>query len=141
MSQSSRIDNASKMAGVMAGIRTAMREAAGAPESEGRKMLVERLNEFAQAAGIKLTAGNANCISKATLDKWLSPTDRQHSPSILAILAFCCVSGSLEPLRVAANALGVDLMTIEDKRLRDYGKAVLDEKAARKVKSELEKLL
>lgn len=118
-----------------------MREAAGAPESEGRKMLVERLNEFAQAAGIKLTAGNTNGISKATLDKWLSPTDRQHSPSILAILAFCCVSGSLEPLRVAANALGVDLMTIEDKRLRDYGKAVLDEKAARKVKSELEKLL
>lgn len=141
MPQPSRIDNASKMAGVMAGIRTAMREAAGAPESEGRKMLVERLNEFAQLAGIKLTSGNTNGISKATLDKWLSPTDRQHSPSILAILAFCYVSGSLEPLRAAVNALGIDLMTGEDKRLRDYGKAVLDEKSARKRRSKLEKEL
>ena len=31
-----------------------------------------------------------------------------------------------------ARCLGVDLMTDEDRRLRDYGKAVRDAKASRK---------
>lgn len=74
MRQLSLIDGTLQMAGVMAAIRAAMRHAAGAPESEGRKMLVERINELAQSAGVRLTSGNAASISKATLDKWLSPS-------------------------------------------------------------------
>lgn len=104
-------------------------------------MLVDRLNEVAQKAGIKLTSGNTSAISKPTLDKWLSPSDSTHAPTLLAILAFCSATGNPEPLRLAAKALGFDLMTEEDKRLRDYGKAVLDEKAARKLKSKLEREL
>ncbi|MGE9985312.1 hypothetical protein [Desulfovibrio sp. SGI.169] len=138
MKQFSLLDDALRLSGVMAAIRTAMRDAAGAPESEGRKMLADRLNETAQRAGIKLTGGNTLSISKATLDKWLAPSDTSHPPSILALLAFCRATGNVEPFRVAARSLGLDLMTEEDRKLRDYGAAVLEMKAARKRKRRLE---
>ena len=117
MKQLSLLDDAVRLSGVMAAIKTAMRDAAGAPEGEGRKMLADRLNEIAQRAGIKLTGGNTLSISKATLDKWLAPSDT---------------------FRVAARALGLDLMTEEDRKLRDYGAAVLEMKAARQRKRKLE---
>lgn len=101
-------------------------------------MLTDRLNEIAQRAGIKLTGGNTLSISKATLDKWLAPSDTSHPPSILALLAFCRATDNVEPFRVAARALGLDLMTEEDKKLRDYGAAVLEMKAARQRKRRLE---
>ena len=133
MKQLSLLDDAVRLSGVMAAIKTAMRDAAGAPEGEGRKMLADRLNEIAQRAGIKLTGGNTLSISKATLDKWLAPSDTSHPPSILALLAFCRATGNVEP-----QALGLDLMTEEDKKLRDYGAAVLEMKAARQRKRRLE---
>lgn len=138
MKQLSLLDDAVRLSGVMVAIKTAMRDAAGAPEGEGRKMLADRLNEIAQRAGIKLTGGNTQSISKATLDKWLAPSDTSHPPSILALLAFCRATGNVEPIRVAVQALGLDLMTEEDKKLRDYGAAVLEMKAARKRKRRLE---
>ena len=138
MKQLSLLDYAVRLSGVMAAIKTAMRDAAGAPEGEGRKMLADRLNEIAQRAGIKLTGGNTLSISKATLDKWLAPSDTSHPPSILALLAFCRATGNVEPFRVAARALGLDLMTEEDRKLRDYGAAVLEIKAARQRKRKLE---
>lgn len=139
MSQLPLIDPSYQLTGAMAAIKAAMREVAGAEESEGRKMLVERLNEVAQKAGVKLTSGNTPAIGKATLDKWLSPSDQSHTPSIMALLTFCCATG--KPLRVAARVLGMDLMTLEDKKLRDYAQAILDEKAARQRKNKLEKEL
>ena len=93
MKQLSLLDDAIRLSGVMVAIKTAMRDAAGAPEGEGRKMLADRLNEIAQRAGIKLTGGNTLSISKATLDKWLAPSDTSHPPSILALLAFCRARG------------------------------------------------
>lgn len=104
-------------------------------------MLVDRLNDLAAQSGIRLTSGNASTISKATLDKWLSPSDLSHPPSILALLVFCSATDCAEPLRVAARALGFDLMTREDRMLRDYAQAILDEKAARQRKNKLEKEL
>ena len=133
MKQLSLLDDAVRLSGVMAAIKTAMRDAAGAPEGEGRKMLADRLNEIAQ-----LTGGNTLSLSKATLDKWLAPSDTSHTPSILALLTFCRATGNVEPFRVAARALGLDLMTEEDRKLRDYGAAVLDMKAARQRKRKLE---
>lgn len=141
MSQLPLIDPSYRLTGAMAAIKAAMRDVAGAEESEGRKMLVDRLNEVARKAGVKLTSGNAPAISKATLDKWLSPTDQAHTPSIMALLAFCIATGNVEPLRIAARILGLDLMTLEDRKLRDYAQAILDEKAARQRKNKLEKEL
>ena len=48
MKQLSLLDDAIRLSGVMVAIKTAMRDAAGAPEGEGRKMLADRLNEIAQ---------------------------------------------------------------------------------------------
>lgn len=141
MSQLSLLGTPFQLSGVMAAIRAAMRNAAGAEESEGRKMLVDRLNDLAAQSGIRLTSGNSSAISKATLDKWLSPSDLSHPPSILALLVFCSATDCAEPLRVAARALGFDLMTREDRMLRDYAQAILDEKAARQRKNKLEKEL
>ncbi len=138
MEQLFLLDDAVRLSGVMAAIKTAMRDVAGAPESEGRKMLADRLNEIAQRAGIKLTGGNTLSISKATLDKRLAPSDTSHTPSILALLTFCRATGNMEPFRIAAQALGLDLMTEEDRELRDYGAAVLEMKAARQRKRKLE---
>lgn len=138
MRQLTLLDDATRLAGVMASIRAAMRAAAGAPESEGRKALPDKLNALARQAGIKLTAGNQKGISKDTLDKWLSPSDTSHTPSLLAVLTFCIATGDMGPLRVTAQALGLDLMTEDDRKLRDYGRAVLDMRAARERKRKLE---
>jgi hypothetical protein len=67
------------LAGLIPAVRAAMNRAAGA-DPEGRKLLVDRLNDLAAQTGIRLTQGSAKAISKDTLDKWLAPTDReQHS--------------------------------------------------------------
>jgi len=138
MRQLSLFDDATRLAGAMAAIRAAMRTVAGASESEGRKALPDKLTELARRSGIRLTQGSAKGVSKDTLDKWLSPSDTSHPPSILALLAFCAATGSMEPLRTAARALGLELMTEEDRKLRDYGKAVRDMEEARRRKKKLE---
>ena len=138
MRQLSLLDDATRLAGVMASVRAAMRAAAGAPESEGRKALPDKLNALARHAGVKLTQGNQSSISKDTLDKWLSPSDTSHTPSLLAVLVFCRATGSVEPLRMAAQALGLDLMTEEERKLCEYGRSIHEEREARKRRRKLE---
>lgn len=128
--QISLFDETTRLSGVMAAIRAAMRSAES--EGDGRKALPDKLNAIARASCIKLTSGNVRAVSEETLNKWLSPSDDSHPPSIHALLAYCQATGNNEPLRVMARCLGVDLMTDEDRRLRDYGKAVRDAKASRK---------
>ncbi len=118
-------------------MRAAMNRSAGEDET-GRKQLVDRLNTVSRDAGIRLTAGNAKAISKDTLDKWLNPNDRDHTPSVAAVAAFCCATRDPAPMRVLLRVLGLDLMTEEDRKLRDYGRACLAEREARKAKKRLE---
>ena len=130
-------DDHGRLAGLIPAMRAAMNRAAGEDEA-GRKQLVDRLNAVARDAGIRLTAGNAKAISKDTLDKWLNPNDRDHTPSVAAVVAFCCATRDPAPLRVLLRVLGLDLMTEEDRKLRDYGRACLAEREARKTKKRLE---
>ncbi len=130
-------DHHSRLSGLVPAMRAAMNRAAGEDEA-GRKQLVDRLNAVARDAGIRLTAGNAKAISKDTLDKWLNPNDRDHTPSVAAVVAFCCATRDPAPLRVLLRVLGLDLMTEEDRKLRDYGRACLAEREARKTKKRLE---
>ncbi|OIO05277.1 MAG: hypothetical protein AUJ49_01550 [Desulfovibrionaceae bacterium CG1_02_65_16] len=130
-------DDHGRLSGLLPATRAAMNRAAGADET-GRKLLVDRINAVAQAAGVRLTAGNAKAISKDTLDKWLNPNDRDHTPGILALAAFCVATREVSPLRELLHALGLDVMTDEDRRLRDYGRACLNEREARKRKKMLE---
>ena len=120
------------LAHVMPDVRAAMRQIAGSRESEGRKALVDKLNQIASEAEIKLTGGNSKSISKDLLDKWLSPSDSSHPPSLLAILAFCRATDNPAPLQIILRAVGLDVMTDEDRKFRDYGRAVWEaEEAAR----------
>lgn len=139
MSQLSLFDcDLSRIAGLMPAVRAAMRRAAGNPDGEGRKALVDKINSIARDAEVRLTAGRAESVSKDVLDKWLSPSDVNHPPSILAVVVFCRATGDHEPLRVILAACGLDVMTPEDRKFRDYGKADLKMKAARKRKRQLE---
>lgn len=120
------------LAHVMPDVRAAMRQIAGSRESEGRKALVDKLNQIASEAEIKITGGNSKSISKDLLDKWLSPSDSSHPPSLLAILAFCRATDNPAPLQIILRAVGLDVMTDEDRKFRDYGRAVWEaEEAAR----------
>lgn len=133
-------DDHGKLSGLVPAIRAAMNRAAGEDE-DGRKRLVDRINAVAKDAGIRLTAGSAKVISKDTLDKWLNPNDRDHTPGILAMAAFCRATKDAGPLRVLLRALGLDVMTDEDRKLRDYGRACLTEREARKRKKMLEEII
>lgn len=130
-------DDHGKLAGLVPAMRAAMNRAAGGDEA-GRKLLVDRINAVAQEAGIRLTAGNAKAVSKDTLDKWLNPNDRDHTPGVLAVAAFCAATRDVGALRVLLQAMGLDVMTAEDRKHRDYGKACLAEREARKRKKMLE---
>lgn len=96
------------------------------------------IDDAARLAGIRLTQGNQASISKDTLDKWLSPSDTSHTPSLLAVLTFCRATGDMEPLRMAARALGLDLMTEEERKLCEYGRSIWQEREARKRRRKLE---
>lgn len=130
-------DDFGALSGVMPAVRASMNRAAGA-DAEGRKRLVDRVNAIAANSGVRLTQGNTKAISKDLFDKWISPSDRDHTPSLLAVVVFCKAVGDPAPLRVVLKALGLDLMTEEDRRQRDYGRACLEERAARKRKKHLE---
>lgn len=131
-------DDFAALAGVMPAVRAAMRRAAGDPDGEGRKALVDKINRIATEAEIRLTGGNSKSISKDILDKWLSPSDVSHPPGLLAVLVFCRATGDTGPIRVLAQALGLDIMTDEDRRYRDLGRAEVELKAARKRRRMLE---
>lgn len=130
----------SRLAALMPAVRAAMRHAAGSPDGVGRKALVDKINAIADSAEVRLTAGRAESISKDVVDKWLSPSDVAHPPSIAAVVAFCIASEDFSPLRVIVQAYGggLDLMTPEDRRFRDIGKADFTLKEARKRKKQLE---
>lgn len=133
-------DHHGRLSGLVPAMRAAMNRAAGEDDT-GRKQLVDRLNAVARDAGIRLTAGNAKAISKDTLDKWLNPNDRDHTPGLLAVAVFCVATREIGPLRVLLKSLGMDVMTDEDRRLRDYGQACLAERMARKTKKKLEEAI
>ena len=135
------IPGISALAHVMPDVRAAMRQIAGSKESEGRKALVDKLNQIAAEAEVKLTGGNSKSISKDLLDKWLSPSDSSHPPSLLAILAFCRATDNPVPLQIILRAVGLDVMTDEDRKFRDYGRAVWEaEEAARNRKRVRERI-
>ncbi len=138
MKQQSLFDIPPSLAGVLPSVKAEMRRILGPEGGECRKTFVDKLNAISSRSQVPLTGGNTKVLSKDTLDKIVSPSDATHPPSVLFILAFCLASGDYEPLRVVVQAAGLDLMNREDRRLRDYGQANLEERLARKKKKQLE---
>lgn len=141
MRQLSLIDDIAQLAGALPAIKAAMRGIAGAPEGEGRKALPDKLNAIARASGVKLTGGNAHGISEEMLHKILSPSDDSRPPSVLMLLAYYKATGNPAHLRAMLRAVGLDIMTEDDRKLRDYARAIIDQKKARKQARKLEEEL
>ena len=138
MRQLSLIEDIAQLAGALPAIKAAMRGIAGAPEGEGRKALPDKLNAIARASGIKLTGGNAHGISEEMLHKILSPSDDSRPPSVLMLLAFYKATSNPAHLRAMLRTVGLDIMTEDDRKMRDYARAILDQKKARKQARKLE---
>ena len=126
--------------GLLARVKAAMRDAAR-DSALSREQILDRMNEIAHGAGVRLTRGNAAVLGLATLDKWLNPADRDHLPGILAVNVFCAATGDYRPLAVQLEAHGLEILTPEDRLARDYGRACLAERAARRKRRELEAAL
>ena len=132
-------DAQAKLAGFNPAIKVAMQHAVSeARPILSREQILDRMNGIAASAGVKLTMGNARSLSLPTLDKWLNPADREHLPSILALHIFCLAIGNLAPFCLILGLHGCELMTPEDKRLRNYGLACIESKQKRKVLRRLE---
>lgn len=149
MRQLSLIDDEyTTLSGAMPSIKAALRRVAGDENSEGRKLLVDKINKIGRISGVKLTGGNVRAISKDTLDKWLSPSDESHPPSVVAILAFCLATQNTTPLRVMLRVAGLDVMTEEDRLYAEIGRRSVEAKRknaeakkARRLIQELEEKL
>jgi hypothetical protein len=129
---------AALLAGVLPQVRAAMHRVAGTQQILSREMIADRMTEVSRFAGVRVSPGNAKGITPAMLEKWLNPVEREHPPTLLAVLTFCMVTKDPAPLRPLLAAMGLELMTSEDKALRDYGRACVEERKARKKKKQLE---
>jgi hypothetical protein len=126
------------LAGFVASLKASMNRAAADHPHMSRAEILDRMNELALNAGITITGGNAKSLSLATFEKWLNPRDIEHVPSVLAVNVFCLATGDFRPLQVQLQLHGYGVLTEEDKQLRDYARAIIAEKNARKRKKALE---
>lgn len=138
MRQSGLFDNAAaQAAGLIPRIKSAMR--ACVDESMlSREQVLDRMNHISRNAGIKLTKGHAKALSLPTLEKWLNANEREHIPGILGLSVFCAAIENTQPLNTLLATHGCEILTPENRIERDYGRACLAEKKARKQKRQLE---
>lgn len=121
------------IAGFDAVIKASMNRAAVSSQYS-RQQLVDRMNSLSQAAGRRLTGGNAKSISLDTLEKWLNP-ESDSTPTLRAVHVFMLACGSTDPLEAWAGLHGCAIMTQKDRRLRDLGEKKLRiQRDAREVK-------
>lgn len=131
-------EQVAKLAGILPQMRANMNRVMKEQPNLSRDQLADELTEISHAAGLQLSARNAKSVSRATLDKWLQPAAREHPPPILAVVAFCMATGDISPLQPILQAVGCEIMSEEDKKLRDYARAILSEREAKKRKKQLE---
>jgi len=124
------------LAGVMPAVRASMARVAG-EQPEGRKLLVDAINETARREGIALTSGGGKSISKDQLDKWLQPGERGHAPTLDAVLCFCAATQNTSPLEPIWKAFRLALISAADVHYLEYGKSC---DALRKAKEQKKKL-
>lgn len=125
------------LAGVMPAVRAAMARVAG-EYAEGRKVLVDAINEAARRENVALTAGGGKTISKDQLDKFLQSGERSHAPTLEAVLCFCLATQNFTPLEPIWKAFRLVLIPTADLPFLEYGKTCDAIKKAREQKKKLE---
>jgi hypothetical protein len=119
--QLSLFDDASALADLLPRVRRALNFDLGEDEA-GRKKLVDHVNALSRRADVRLTSGNTQAVSKDTLDKWVSPGDKSHPPSVNAIVALCLAMDKYTAVKAIANACGLDVITREESDLLELGR-------------------
>jgi hypothetical protein len=125
------------LAGVMPAVRAAMARVAG-EYPEGRKVLVDAINEVARLENIALTSGGGKSITKDQLDKWLQSGASSHAPTMDAILCFCQATQNYTPLEHLWKPFRLVLIPAEDMPFLAYGKTCDALKKAKEQKRKLE---
>lgn len=110
-------------------IKAALNKAA--MESDlSREEIVHKAGLVAQEAGINLCPGGG--LSLATFNKWLDANAGSHMPTIYGLIVVCQVLENDQAFVSLLGARGLEIMSSEDSKYRDYGKAVMELKNARK---------
>ena len=129
---------ATALASLMTMTRSSMNRVAKKHPVLSRDLIADLMTEISRSSGVKLSSTNSKRVQTATLEKWITPGERDHPPKLEAIAAFVMATGDNSPLLPLLNALGLELMTEEDKKYRDYGLAVIRTKEAQQRKKQLE---
>ena len=93
-----------------------------------RNQIADHLN------GEIVASGAGKRVSVAMLNKYASPSDDTHSMPSHIIPAFCEITGSQEPMKVLADALGLSLAGPRERELMRLGQAQVDAKRAARLK-------
>ena len=109
------------LAGIMPAVRASMARVAG-EYPEGRKALVDVINDTARRENIALTSGGGKSISKDQLDKWLQSGERGHAPTLDAVLCFCLATQNFTPLEPLWKVFRLALVPAADLHFLEYGK-------------------
>jgi hypothetical protein len=100
-----------------------------------RDQIVDQMNALAARDGLRET------MTKATLDGWCKDSDASRMPSIVRLVLFCHVLGTIEPFRAVTRPLGCDVVGPEEKAVLRWGKAELEKRrAAKRARLALENL-
>jgi hypothetical protein len=130
-------DESRGLAGLMPAIRARMNSIA-ARDSEGRKKLIDRINEVAQREALSLSQGGGKTISLDVLNKWLQPSDRAHMPSLEAVVCFCIATGDSSPFQPLLKAMGLTVIPANKLEYLEYGETCAALRQANKRKKSLE---
>ena len=138
LQQLSLLDDFIDLSALFPLVKADMRRILGPDGDENRKSFVGKLNKTAARCGVKLTSGNSKELSLDMLNKMLSPSDTSHPLTLLFILVFCIAAKDFAPLRRVVRAVGLDIMTEEDRKFRDFGRAIRKERLAKKEAKDIE---
>lgn len=127
----------SSLSGVDPAIKAAMRQVCK-EDGRSREELVDALNELADAAGVRITGGNAQHLALPTFEKWLSPAATDQMPSPRALVLFCEVTADVRPLSVMAEPLGARVIDQEEARVLQVAEIEQEIKLLKKRKKMLE---
>jgi hypothetical protein len=96
-----------------------------------REELLDRMNDLASRYGVRLMKGNGNCLTMATLEKWLNPDALDYMPGINSLVIFCAATDDLAPMRTMLAPLGGLLIDDSDVTLLAWAKEYQRAKEAR----------
>ena len=116
---------------LLGAINTALREARARGLSRDR--IVDRMNACLPE--------RERPVTKRQLDSWTAVCKEFHPFPVDCLAAFCWATGSDEPLRVLARALGFDLVDAREQAAKELGEAQVAIARLRRKSGELTKRL